>query len=252
LSALFTRPLVAIAFLTRIPVPLPASLDGEEVGRASLFFPAVGLLVGALQAGAAFLLLKRLPDAVVAVLVVALGVLVTGALHLDGLADTADGFGGGKDKEHALRIMRDHSVGAYGASAIALSLALKISILATLTMFGTPGLLWIALAPALGRWAPVVLGRALPYARAEGGLGKAVTDGSTGALELGGATVIALGAAAGLAGVNGAIAAAGAALATLLLGLLCRRKIGGVTGDTLGASVELVEAVVLLLALALR
>jgi cobalamin 5'-phosphate synthase/cobalamin synthase len=246
------RLLVAVAFLTRLPVPIRSASSGAEVGRASLFFPLVGLLVGGLEAGAAFLLLRRLPDGVVAVLVVALGVLVTGALHLDGLADTADGFGGGKDREHALRIMRDHSVGAYGASAIALSLALKISILSTLTMFGTPGLLWIALAPALGRWAPVLLGRALPYARAEGGLGQAVTGGATGALELGGATVLAVGAAAGLAGLNGAIAAAAAALATLLFGLLCRRKIGGVTGDTLGASVELVEAVVLLLAVALR
>ncbi|HSM94228.1 MAG TPA: adenosylcobinamide-GDP ribazoletransferase [Anaeromyxobacteraceae bacterium] len=246
------RLLVSVAFLTRLPVPVPSAAGGADVGRASLFFPAVGLLVGGLQAGAAFLLLKRLPDTVVAALVVALGVLVTGALHLDGLADTADGFGGGKDKEHALRIMRDHSVGAYGAAAIALSLILKVAIVSTLTMFGTPGLAWIALAPALGRWAPVVLGRALPYARAEGGLGQSVTGSATGPLEVGGATVLAVGAAAGLAGLNGAVAAAAAALATLLFGLLCRRKIGGVTGDTLGASVEIVEALVLVLSVALR
>lgn len=247
-----TRLLVAVAFLTRLPIPLPASLDGRAVGRSSLFFPAVGLLVGGLQAGAAFLLLKRLPDPVVAVLTVALGVLVTGALHLDGLADTVDGFGGGRDREHALRIMRDHAVGAYGAAAIALSLALKIALLATLTMFGTPGLRWIALAPALGRWAPVLLGRALPYARAEGGLGQAVTGGGTGTPELAGATLVALGAAAWLGGVNGGVAAAAALVATAGFGLLCRRKIGGVTGDTLGASVELVEVLVLLLAVGLR
>lgn len=246
------RLLVAVAFLTRLPVPLPASTGAEAVGRASLFFPAAGLLVGGIQAGAAFLLLKRLPDTVVAVLTVALGVLVTGALHLDGLADTADGFGGGKDREHALRIMRDHSVGAYGASAIALALALKVAIFATLTMFGRQGLAWIALAPALGRWAPVLLGRALPYARAEGGLGQAVTGGGTGWLELGGATLIALGAAVWLAGANGALAAGGALAVTFLFGLLCRRKLGGVTGDTLGASVELAEAIVLLLAVGLR
>lgn len=246
------RLLVAVAFLTRLPIPLPASAGGRDVGRAALFFPAAGLLVGGLQAGAAFLLLQRVPDAVAAVLVVALGVLVTGALHLDGLADTADGFGGGKDREHALRIMRDHSVGAYGAAAIALSLALKIAIVATLTTFGTPGLLWIVLAPALGRWAPVLLGRALPYARAEGGLGQSVTGDATGALEVGGATAMAVAAAVALAGWNGAIAVAGAVVATVLFGLLCRRKLGGVTGDTLGASVEAVEAVVLVLAVALR
>jgi cobalamin 5'-phosphate synthase/cobalamin synthase len=246
------RLLVAIAFLTRLPVPLPPSLDGAAVGRASLFFPAVGLLVGGAQAGAAWLLLRRLPDAIAATLVVLLGVLLTGALHLDGLADTTDGFGGGRDKEHALRIMRDHAVGAYGAAALVLSLVLKILILGTLTIMGTPGLLWIVLAPALGRWAPVLLGRALPYAREGEGLGRAVTGGGTGALELAGASLIALASAPLLCGVNGAIAAALAAVATLLFGLLCRRRIGGVTGDTLGASVELVELVVLVAAVGLR
>jgi cobalamin 5'-phosphate synthase/cobalamin synthase len=246
------RLLTAIAFLTRLPVPRSASADARAVGRASLLFPAVGLLVGGLQAGAAFLLLKRLPDTVAAVLAVAAGVLVTGALHLDGLADTADGFGGGRDREQALRIMRDHAIGTYGAAAVALSLLLKVAIVSTLTMAGTPGLLWIALAPALGRWAPVLLGRALPYARAEDGLGKAVTDGGAGTLEVVGASVLALGAAGWLGAWNGLVAAGGVLGATVLFGLLCRRRIGGVTGDTLGASVELAEAVALLLAVGLR
>lgn len=247
-----TRLLVAIAFLTRLPVPLPPSLDGRAVGRSALFFPAVGLLIGGAEAGAAWLLLRRLPDAIAATLVVALGVLLTGALHLDGLADTTDGFGGGKDREHALAIMRDHAVGAYGAAAVVLSLVLKILILGTLTIMGTPGLLWIVLAPALGRWAPVLLGRALPYARAGEGLGRAVTGAATGPLELTGATATALSAAWLLAGWNGAIAAGLGAAVTLGFGLLCRRKIGGVTGDTLGASVELVELVVLVAAVGLR
>lgn len=246
------RLLVAVAFLTRLPIPQPASLDGKAVGRSSLFFPAVGLLIGGAQAGAAVLLLQRLPDPIVAVLVVALGVLLTGALHLDGLADTADGFGGGKDREHALRIMRDHSVGTYGAAAVTLSLLLKAATLASITMLGAPGLRWMALAPALGRWAPVLLGRALAYARPEGGLGQSVTDGGVGNVELGVATAIAAVAAGGLAGWNGAGAVAVALAVTILFGALCRRKLGGVTGDTLGASVELVEAAVLVAAVALR
>jgi cobalamin 5'-phosphate synthase/cobalamin synthase len=246
------RVLVAVSFLTRLPVPLPAPLDGKAVGRASLFFPAVGLLVGGAQAGAAMLLLRRLPDPIAAVLVVALGVLLTGALHLDGLADTADGFGGGKDREHALRIMRDHAIGTYGAAAVVLSVALRIATLSSLTMLGGAGLRWIVLAPVLGRWVPVLLGRSLPYARAEGGLGKAVTDGGTGPLELGGATATALLAAGLLAGWDGAGAVTLTLAVAILFGAACRRKLGGVTGDTLGASVELTEAAVLVAAVALR
>lgn len=247
-----TRLLVAIAFLTRIPVPRSSGLDAPAIGRSSLFFPAVGLLIGGAQAGVAWLALKRLPDGIAAVLTVLFGVLLTGALHLDGLADTADGFGGGKDKEHALRIMRDHSVGAYGAAAIALSLLLKVTVLSSLTMLGPVGLRWIVLAPSLGRWVPVILGRALPYARPAGGLGQVVTGSNTGALEVGGATLAAAASAAWLASWNGAIALGVAAGTALLFGALCRRKLGGVTGDTLGASVELCEAAVLVAALVLR
>lgn len=247
-----TRLPAAVAFLTRIPIPLAAPLDGKAVGRASIFFPAVGLLIGAVQAGTAMLLLQRLPDPIVAVLVVAVGVLLTGALHLDGLADTADGLGGGRSREHALEIMRDHSVGAYGAAAIALSIALRIAALSSVTMFGAEGLRWMVLAPALGRLAPVLLGRVLPYARPGGGLGQAVTNGGVGNAELAGATATALVAAALLAGWNGAGAVAIALAVVIVFGALCRRKLGGVTGDTLGAAVELVEAAVLVAAVALR
>jgi cobalamin 5'-phosphate synthase/cobalamin synthase len=246
------RLLVALAFLTRFPIPLPAATDGKAVGRASLLFPAVGLLIGGVQAGVAMLLLTRLPDPIVAVLVVAVGVLLTGALHLDGLADTADGFGGGKTREHTLEIMRDHAVGTYGATAVALAVLLQATTLASVTMLGSAGLRWIVLAPALGRWAPVLLGRYLPYARAEGGLGKALADGGTGNLEVGGATVI-VGLAAGLlAGWNGAGAVALALAITILFGAYFRWRLGGVTGDTLGASVVLVEAATLVAAVALQ
>ncbi len=246
-----TRLFAAVAFLTRIPVPLAAPLDGKAVGRSALFFPAVGLLIGAVQAGLAVVLMQRLPDGVVAVLLVAVGTLLTGALHLDGLADTADGLGGGRTREHALEIMRDHSVGTYGAAAIALSIALKIAALSSVTMFGAAGLRWIALTPVLGRLAPVVLGRALPYARPGGGLGQAVAGGGTGNLEVGGAAAMAIAAAVLLGGWNALAAVAIAAAIVIVFGALCRRKLGGVTGDTLGASVELVEAGVLVAGIAL-
>jgi len=246
-----TRLLAAVAFLTRVPVPLSAPLDGAAVGRSSLFFPVVGLLLGTVQAGAALLLLQRLPDPIVAVLVVAIGVLLTGALHLDGLADTADGLGGGRSREHALEIMRDHSVGTYGAAAVTLAIALKIVALSSVTTLGDAGLRWMILAPGLGRLAPVALGRVLPYARPGGGLGLAMTGGGAGDLELGGAAATALLAAGLLGGWNGVGAVAIAAAVVIVFGALCRRRLGGVTGDTLGASVELVEAAVLVAAVAL-
>lgn len=246
------RLLVAVAFLTRLPIPLRAPQDGAAVARASLFFPAVGLMIGAVQAGAAMLLLRRLPDPIVAILVVAVGVLLTGALHLDGLAITADGFGGGRTREHALEIMRDHSVGRHGATAIAVAVLLQATTLASITMLGTAGLRWIVLAPALARWAPVLLGRFLRHARPEAAPGKAAADGGAGDLEVGGATIIVAVAAGLLAGWNGAGALALTLAAAILFGALCRWKLGGVTGDTLGASVVLVEAAVLVAAVALQ
>ncbi|HEX9306733.1 MAG TPA: adenosylcobinamide-GDP ribazoletransferase [Anaeromyxobacter sp.] len=242
------RLLVAIAFLTRLPVPWSGALDARAVGRASLLFPAVGLLLGGAQAAALHVMAARLPATLAAVLAVALAAALTGALHLDGLADTADGFGGGRDREHALAIMRDHAVGAFGATALVLVLAVKAA--AIVALASTGAWRWILLAPALARWVPVALARALPYARAGDGLGRTVTDGA-GAFELAGATLLAVGAAVGLAGVRGVLALGAVAGFTLGHGLACRRRIGGVTGDTMGAAVELAEALALVAGVAL-
>src|SRR4051794_24074466 len=105
--------------------------DAADVGRATLAFPLVGAFIGL---GAALLArgLHTLPVAVTAVLVVAYGAAITGALHLDGLADSADGFGGGKSREDVLRIMKDHSIGAYGGTALILILAIKMACTASL------------------------------------------------------------------------------------------------------------------------
>jgi len=242
------RLLHAVAFLTRLPVPGPPIAGAADVGRAAIFFPVVGALLGSLLAGAARALAPRVPPLALAVLLVLLLAALTGALHLDGLADTADGFGGGRTREDVLRIMRDHAVGAYGATALALVLLLDAALLAALLERGRAAP-WLAVAPALGRWVPVPLSRFLPYARAGGGLGASVTEHG-GAVELAGATALALAAAVGLAGAAGLLAFAAVALLALALGALCRRRIGGVTGDTLGAGVELAQAVVLLVAVA--
>ncbi len=242
------RLLHAIAFLTRLPVPGPPIAGGADVGRAALFFPAVGALLGALLAVAARALAPRVPPLPLAILLVALLAALTGALHLDGLADTADGFGGGRSREDVLRIMREHTVGAYGATALALVLLLDAALVAALLERGRAAS-WLVVAPALARWVPVALSRFLPYARAGGGLGAAVTDHG-GALELAGATALALALALGLAGAAGLLAFAAVAVLALAHGLVCRRRIGGVTGDALGAGVELAQALALLVGVA--
>ncbi len=240
--------LVAFAFLSRLPMPTRITPDAADVGRATVFFPLVGATLGALLAVVGQGLAVILPPAVAAVLVVAAGTVVTGALHLDGLADTADGLGGGRTREAALRIMRDHAIGAYGAIALVLVLGLKIAaVTALITRPGCASALVIA--ATLARWAPVALGFFLPYARAEGGLGASVCE-HVGWPEFFGASAIAAAVAGGLAGCRGAVLGLAALLVTALAGALCRRQLGGVTGDTLGAATEMVEAAVLVVALA--
>ncbi len=236
----------ALAFLTRIPIP--GSLhptDAAAVGRAMLFFPLVGALIG----GGAALLgrgLTLFPPMVAAILVVAYGALVTGALHLDGLADSADGFGGGKTRDDVLRIMKDHAVGAFGATALVLLLALKMACVASLLAD------WrvLILAPLVARWASVPLCRLLPPARSDG-LGQAL-GAHVGAVEIIGASVLALGGAWWLGGARGLGCVGVVALSSAFGGLVCVRRIGGITGDTLGANTELSEVLVYLVWLAWR
>jgi cobalamin 5'-phosphate synthase/cobalamin synthase len=235
------RLLAALAFLSRLPVPAPArALEAADIGKATLWFPVVGALLGAIQAGAAWTLGARLPSLLAAVLVVAVGVMLNGALHLDGLADLADGFGGGQTRDDVLRIMRDHSVGAYGVVAVALLLAVKIAAVAALVGAGD----WRALivAAALARWTSVPLGRFLRYAREGGGLGAAVTE-FVGPAELLGATALAAAiAVVSVGAMRGAILFGACALVTLAMGRESARRIGGVTGDVMGAVTEVAEA----------
>ncbi len=160
----------------------------------------------------------------------------------------ADGFGGGRSREDVLRIMRDHVIGAYGAVALILFILMKVTALSALIERGTAGP-YLVIAPALGRWASVPLGHFLPYARREGGLGLAVTD-HVGRLELAGSAVLAGAVTLLLAGWRGAACWLAVALVTLINGRMCVRRIGGVTGDTLGANTEVCESVVFIVAAA--
>ena len=232
--------LAAIAFLTRIPVGRWVTFDAADVSRSSGWFPLVGILLGAIYSLAAALSKDHLPLAVVAVLLTILDAAATGALHFDGLADTADGFGGGKTREDVLRIMRDHAIGSYGGTALAALVALKVTAYAALLQQGDWRLALI-LTPALGRWSILLLAATLPYARTTAsvvvGMGKRSLFWGTGIL------FVALG--AGMA-VRVWIALAVVVAVTAAFGSYCRRRIGGITGDTLGANLQLCECAALL------
>jgi adenosylcobinamide-GDP ribazoletransferase len=230
----------AVTFLTRFPIGRWVPIDAADVARSAAWFPMVGLLIGAIGGAAAWLLYGHLPSPVVAAILVAMDALITGGLHFDGLADTADGFGGGKDHEDVLRIMRDHCIGSYGGAALALLVTLKVAAYAAL--LGSEH--WIpamVLIPAIGRWSILLLTAALPYARLTPSIVREMGRSSL----LWGTLILALALVA--SGVWRAGAAVGAAFAvSACFGLYCRRRIGGITGDTLGANLQLCECAALL------
>lgn len=244
-------------FLTRIPGPRTWDIGDVEVGRSAAFFPLVGAAVGAIQwcllwatlgiAGHAKQVFARpvaLPASVLSILITAAGVWLTGALHLDGVADMADGFGGGRTREDVLRIMRDHLIGSFGAVALILVLALKFASIIVLIDRGK-ALPYLIVAPGLARASMVALGFFLPYARSvEGGLGGSFQY--VGRLELlvSSGTAIAL---AFLAGWRrgGILCLLVTLLASAWNARGCMRRIGGITGDTLGANSEICEALIL-------
>ena len=238
---------VATAFFTRIPVATPAG-HVEPLADASWAFPLVGAGIGGVAA-LAFLLaqLLGLGDWPAAVLAVLAGIVLTGALHEDGLADTADGLIGGQDRDQRLAIMRDSRHGTFGVVAIVLSVLLRAAALAEIGEPIYAGLALIA-AHAASRAALPCAMLVMAPARAEG-LGAAAGRPSMSlvlvALAIGLlVSLAALGPARGLV----AIGFAGAAM--FALGVLAYRRIGGYTGDILGAFQQIGEIVMLLTAAA--
>lgn len=238
--------LIAVQFLTRLPIRLPGLPPPEAVGRSVLWYPVVGLLLGGLLSLLAWLGAAGGPF-LQAALVLSGWVILTGGLHLDGLADSADAWiGGYGDRERTLAIMKDPACGPMGVLALLLTLLLKWSALVVLLPH-SPAALWLA--PLAGRLALPWLLLATPYVR-PGGLGDLLSRHlPRRALK----RVLALGAVGLVLLPQGFIAL----LVTLGVALLGRRalcqRLGGTTGDTAGALLEITEtAVVVALALALR
>ena len=174
--------------------------------------------------------------------------LATGAIHLDGLADSADALGGG-DRERRLAIMRDSQIGSFGALALVLVVVLKITLVAAVLARGHH--LWLIAIPAVARAASSALSAALPYAR-EDGTGAALVSGGRRAERLAVAIATALVVALACARLRGLLAVVAVLLVAVVVGRLAQRRLGGVTGDVLGATIELAECAALVALLAGR
>jgi adenosylcobinamide-GDP ribazoletransferase len=223
----------ALAFLTRLPVPLP---QDPNLNRAAPFFPLVGLLVGGLAAATRALADQVVPPLPATLLAVTAAILVTGGLHEDGLADVADAVGAHTTKARRLEILKDPRVGTFGALALILAVALTTTAIAALdTEHAARALI---AAHVLARWAILPVSRALPPAK-PGGAGALLRVGTPQALI---GTAIAAVIAVPLAGAGAAAAPVAAAAVALVL----RRAIGGVTGDGYGATAKLTEVAVAL------
>jgi adenosylcobinamide-GDP ribazoletransferase len=234
---------LAVRYLTIVPVPGRAHGGLRALGGAAAWFPVVGAGIGLALVAVDLVVTRVFPPLLAALLVVTAWKLVTGGLHLDGLADCLDGLVG-RDREHRLAIMRDSRIGAFGAVGLILFLLLVVAAVSELT----PGTRWRALlaAPVLGRATPAVLAALFPAARHDGhgadfraGLGRL-------AAPLGGAVALAVAVLA--LGPAGIVAGAAALLVAVALGAVLVRRLGGITGDALGAAVEMAELAVLLTA----
>ncbi|WP_424943308.1 adenosylcobinamide-GDP ribazoletransferase [Aliiroseovarius crassostreae] len=228
----------ALGLLTRLPIPVDGDLATRRGAMAAWAWPLAGGIIGGLVACFALLLLwVGLPLPLTAFLALACQIMLTGALHEDGLADTADGLWGGYDRARRLEIMKDSRIGAYGVIAIVLSLAAR-GVALTLVLDGPFPILALIAVGVISRLPMVLLMAAMPNAR---GSGLAQSVGRPG--------VATSGLAAALTLLIGAICLGWALLPLLLWGglitiglaLIARAKIGGQTGDILGASQQLAE-----------
>ena len=231
--------LAALQFLTRVPIRLRAE---PSLPRTVAWFPVAGAVIGAAVGGAAAGMWHLTPPLVAAAVAVAIGLLATGAFHEDGLGDVADAFGGGWTVEHRLEILKDSRHGTYGVAAMCTSIVLRIVALGSLpgpaTMFAAA-----VAAHTMGRVAAVAMAGTMPLATSAGlgvDYGRSTTRGRAALGCLSGVAITAL-----ATGWWAAPLLAAAAAASLATGALARRKIGGISGDVLGAAEQVAECLCL-------
>ncbi len=240
---------IAGGFLTVFPVARTLPMDAERLGRSMAFFPAIGLVLGLLMVVMDWALAPLIPRAPLDCLLVLSLITVTGALHLDGIADLLDGLAGGKDREGILRIMKDSRVGAIGVVGVVMVILLKyLSLHNVPVQLKAQALIFM---PAAGRWAQVVLATYCSYIRPGGGTGGAFVD-NVGGREMVIASLTLVLAALVLFGFKGLYVLLLLGLGAMLLLRYFQYRLGGVTGDVLGAATEILEILALLLVLSLK
>lgn len=238
---------VAFQFLTIIPLPFRVRCEENDLGKSMAIFPVVGLSIGALLVLADFVFSAFFPGGVTDLLLVVVMTVLTGALHLDGLADVCDGLAARGDRERFLDVMKDPCTGAVGAVGVALALLLKYQALIAIPDFHKREAL--LLFPMISRYAQVVCTVGARRARMNG-LG-ALFVGGAGRFELLIATGLTIGIVLAISGMSGLWLLFSAALLTLGLKAYFQRRLGGITGDIIGCVSELNEIVALLLMVAL-
>jgi adenosylcobinamide-GDP ribazoletransferase len=231
---------LAAGFLTIIPVVRDCD-NASEVAASFGWFPLIGFILGAILAGADCLLAFFISTAVRSILVVLVLAVITGAVHLDGLADTADALGAGRDRLRALAILRDSRIGSFGATAVFFVLALKI---AALVSAAHSRLVALYLAPGIARWAMVAVPYKLNYLREQGAGSALLVNQEIRNLRL--ATIVTL---IALLPASPALAFRAIVVTMVLIWmfrLLYTRWLGGITGDLIGAAGEVIEVAALI------
>ncbi len=244
INRLITDPWISIIFLTRLPIPFPGEIPRARITQAMGAFPLTGALIGAVSGLTYWGALELFRNIwVAAALAVTAHIVLTGAFHEDGLADTADALGGGKTREQKLEILRDSRIGTYGTCALALGLFLKIA--SIVSLLGPIGVLTaLTVSGMLSRAAIVGVMFALPPAQdnglsAEAGRPNQIVLIVAVLSAIGGTFLL-------LPPLSAALCCAGAALAATVMGALSQRHLGGQTGDVLGATQQVSELVILL------
>jgi adenosylcobinamide-GDP ribazoletransferase len=238
--------LVALGFLTIVPVKGGARFDGTELERSLVWFPVVGLFLGFVLFLVDSAISLLFPPLVTSALLVAVFACLTGAFHLDGLADTCDAFFSTSSPERRLSIMKDSRIGTMGAVGLILCLVLKVVALSSLDEELRGKVL--LLMPVYGRWGNIALARLVPYVGRETGLGRPVSGEAVTFFRYGLASVFTLVIGAAVLGTGGIWLTFLAFFLVVVMKQLSEGKIRGITGDVMGATIELVELLVLLAA----
>jgi adenosylcobinamide-GDP ribazoletransferase len=234
--------LLAVQFLTTLPLKI-INFSDKKMAWALVYFPLVGLFLGSILLGLNTLLSSLgISSAVVNIILVIVLIILTGGMHLDGLADTADAFLSGKAKKEMLEIMRDSHIGVMGVLALISIILLKVGLLSSLNVAAKPAALMLMC--ILSRWSVVLIIYLFPYARQEGKAKLFIQGMNFKIFILSTITVIIC--SFWVWQIQGLIALFIVVLSAYVIGKFVSRKIGGATGDTLGATIELMEIATLL------